>query len=207
MRYWRFLNPRRFNPRSRRGERPASSPVTTNPPNVSIHAPGEGSDTGLPGVVIDQVDGFQSTLPARGATPVQCSTWRSINVSIHAPGEGSDDLFGNGLVTREVSIHAPGEGSDQKRLDLRPMVADVSIHAPGEGSDLYPGQTLQVEYHVSIHAPGEGSDLSTPRQNVPTGSFNPRSRRGERPRHLVCYVLKHTRCASCLCRGNQDYSS
>ena len=57
--------------------------------DISIHAPREGSDPWLKRYVGPD-DGFQSTLPVRGATEfsVERTWWRRI--SIHAPREGSD---------------------------------------------------------------------------------------------------------------------
>ena len=57
--------------------------------SISIHAPREGSDRGVE--ILPALRGkFQSTLPARGATPA--SMWRKHKhkISIHAPREGSD---------------------------------------------------------------------------------------------------------------------
>ena len=58
---------------------------------ISIHAPREGSDRGVVGVTEKRLE-FQSTLPARGATPLQNKRMCGIIISIHAPREGSDSL-------------------------------------------------------------------------------------------------------------------
>ena len=84
---------RHFNPRSPRGERPGLFRCFAPMPAISIHAPREGSDVNQPsssqpnrdfnprsprgerpagGLCDPPVDGFQSTLPARGATPGWC---------------------------------------------------------------------------------------------------------------------------------------
>ena len=83
--------------------------------DVSIHAPGEGSDLPARSSGCHRV-WFQSTLPVKGATTTAPIDRSQHPVSIHAPGEGSDvsALFvfrGFG-----VSIHAPGEGSDRMVL-------------------------------------------------------------------------------------------
>ena len=80
---------RYFNPRSPHGERPRfrSSGVLTL--MISIHAPRTGSDSrGCPLVAGSQ--GFQSTLPARGATIRVAALSPFIGISIHAPRTGSD---------------------------------------------------------------------------------------------------------------------
>ena len=60
--------------------------------DVSIHAPGEGSDRGRETSERGERE-FQSTLPARGATVLQPRHRSQRLVSIHAPGEGSDDIL------------------------------------------------------------------------------------------------------------------
>ena len=55
---------------------------------------------------------FQSTPPARGATPIFSLHYCIRIISIHAPREGGDgiyDLLKNALA---ISIHAPREGGD-----------------------------------------------------------------------------------------------
>ena len=56
---------------------------------ISIHAPRTGSDRRL-GAVLVLVTQFQSTLPARGATPENRRTQHEYHISIHAPRTGSD---------------------------------------------------------------------------------------------------------------------
>ena len=56
---------------------------------ISIHAPREGGDA----VGADEshdVERFQSTPPARGATHRHQRHWRDLQISIHAPREGGD---------------------------------------------------------------------------------------------------------------------
>ena len=59
------------------------------------------------------LDGFQSTLPARGATDLAISEFSEYVISIHAPREGSDEqIIRTARPTVRISIHAPREGSD-----------------------------------------------------------------------------------------------
>ena len=124
---------------------------------ISIHAPRTGSDTLQFGQAwriwtyfnprsphgerryhllnLHSVFQFQSTLPARGATPSADAVWRTVvPISIHAPRTGSDPLpprlqrprphfnprsphgerrgGAAGTETEKISIHAPRTGSD-----------------------------------------------------------------------------------------------
>ena len=102
---------RNFNPRSPRGERHIDLNLRCDDLHISIHAPREGSDCNsrFPqttffdfnprsprGERLQRLPGaryavrFQSTLPARGATPDPQSGLLATVISIHAPREGSD---------------------------------------------------------------------------------------------------------------------
>jgi len=106
---------------------------------------------------------FQSTLPAKGATPLAGLPGAACAVSIHAPREGSDVVHLRGAPPLEcfnprsprrerhdfsdgcndlviVSIHAPREGSDDPDI-TNPEADSVSIHAPREGSDIVQSKT------------------------------------------------------------------
>ena len=125
--------------------------------DVSIHAPRAGGDliwtdvseTNLP---------FQSTPPARGATPPNGLTYGDLaRVSIHAPRAGGDDERWPHLDEAMVSIHAPRAGGDWRFVSTA-GVETVSIHAPRAGGD-----------------PREETD------RWPLNCFNPRPPRGGRP--------------------------
>ena len=56
---------------------------------------------------------FQSTPPARGATPTICTGTVKKNISIHAPREGGDVTYRRyDDYASYISIHAPREGGD-----------------------------------------------------------------------------------------------
>ena len=78
---------------------------------------------------------FQSTLPARGATPGRMEDPHDLQISIHAPRTGSDRDEAAEFVRRLISIHAPRTGSDKKKGFKRCRL-DISIHAPRTGSDI-----------------------------------------------------------------------
>ena len=81
-----------FLPISIHAPRTGSDPeLSLAPPaiTISIHAPRTGSDHGQ-GEERYAVTGFQSTLPARGATVAVCRLILHRQISIHAPRTGSD---------------------------------------------------------------------------------------------------------------------
>ena len=60
--------------------------------------------------------GFQSTPPARGATPLRSADVRRLHISIHAPREGGDRGLRRHYGAMPISIHAPREGGDMDVL-------------------------------------------------------------------------------------------
>ncbi len=144
-----------FNPRSPRGERLGCVQITHD------------------------VNMFQSTLPAWGATGAAAVGIVFGEVSIHAPRVGSD---GNsqesnvGIAEFQSTLPAwgatgydtgfgpvqtfqstlPAWGATLQR-STRSMLLQVSIHAPRVGSDQKDAMT-KTQYRVSIHAPRVGSD-------------------------------------------------
>ena len=147
-----------FNPRSPHGERPP-------PASQSIR-------TAL----------FQSTLPARGATPAETPTNYIMRISIHAPRTGSDkkrnDLVARGLIFQST-LPARGATGEDWRWE---KYINISIHAPRTGSDAIVWNSC-VPMTISIHAPRTGSDAVSPSQSTAPPNFNPRSPHGERRRH------------------------
>ena len=55
---------------------------------------------------------FQSTPPARGATPKYIRDKIKKGISIHAPREGGDPKYIRDKIKKGISIHAPREGGD-----------------------------------------------------------------------------------------------
>ena len=121
-----------FNPRSPHGERPPTCGTSC------LCSP------------------FQSTLPARGATPRSFSTSEGVGISIHAPRTGSD--------ARSGMYHAP-QWKFQSTLPARG--ATSATHQPPEDGDFNP-RSPHGERHQRPHQPPEDGD------------FNPRSPHGER---------------------------
>ena len=123
---------------------------------ISIHAPREGGDAGRPagssadryfnprpprgGRRLEQTaEGreylFQSTPPARGATPMLTSRSAPGEISIHAPREGGDSLFGDAeSQTLGFQSTPPARGATSPAAALA-AARKISIHAPREGGD------------------------------------------------------------------------
>ena len=124
---------------------------------------------------------FQSTLPARGATPARTAPGRDCRISIHAPRTGSDlcSAVHRANAILDFNPRSP-HGERPRRKWISKEAFGISIHAPRTGSD---GQRAVRELHVvlfqstlpargatlrelhgvfgadiSIHAPRTGSD-------------------------------------------------
>ena len=152
------------------------------------------------------MEGFLSTLPARGATVVVVDEVGLFGISIHAPREGSDVFLSQALVDILISIHAPREGSDVVRRTYTVIRGKFLSTLPARGATLAPpvclgngvflstlparGATQRrrvrpMTIEISIHAPREGSDNQDVTSGACTADFYPRSPRGERPRYLI----------------------
>ena len=145
-----------FNPRSPRGERHHIRAVQQPRPAVfQSTLPARGATPDQPGGGYRAP--FQSTLPARGATGREHSQPDIADISIHAPREGSDHTIGRPsrrAIRFQSTLPARGATQEENLIELN---FNISIHAPREGSD--PGTELRGEdHHISIHAPREGSD-------------------------------------------------
>ena len=125
---------------------------------------------------------FQSTLPARGATP----PWNNMDIialfiSIHTPREGSDDACISNLIGfHYFNPHSP-RGERQAFIAILRSSSEISIHTPREGSDSV-SSLFVCAGNISIHTPREGSDHVPIFAAPNVRYFNPHSPRGERPR-------------------------
>ena len=143
-----------FNPRSPHGERPS--------PSVSSHLS----------------SAFQSTLPARGATPssgTPASPWRFQST---LPARGATLTVIVASVSMVFQSTLPARGATQSRQPP-PERPAISIHAPRTGSDENLLHTVR-DYIISIHAPRTGSDGTAAVRGAAATDFNPRSPHGER---------------------------
>ena len=81
---------------------------------ISIHAPRTGSDMYI---MLDKqyFTPFQSTLPARGATPLRLATLATpFNFNPRSPHGERRGSKRNEAVAKRISIHAPRTGSDTR---------------------------------------------------------------------------------------------
>ena len=102
-----------FNPRSPHGERLQNLKEGSDEYAISIHAPRMGSDTGFPPAV-SSLAGFQSTLPAWGATAEKYDILKAQRFQSTLPAWGATSTFGASAGGSYISIHAPRMGSDHK---------------------------------------------------------------------------------------------
>ena len=171
---------RYFNPRSPHGERRdlpffirSSQDFNPRSPHGERHGDSCSSATDW---------SFQSTLPARGATPGSCriiSAMRHFNprsphgerlVAVQLssgresfqstlPARGATDAYVAATKHWQISIHAPRTGSDVQLQLAGLPVMDISIHAPRTGSDGFNRRDADST-KISIHAPRTGSDAA-----------------------------------------------
>ena len=178
----------------------AWAPTTTRRSLISTHAPRAGSDRPPAGwspsgsyfnprspcgerqaahAAGKWPDGFQPTLPVRGATSRPYNSTRRYLyfnprspcgerrhalcvsgfqiISTHAPRAGSDRFLWRDYMTKIISTHAPRAGSDISAGHVG-VVRGISTHAPRAGSDV--GDQGQAhDEGISTHAPRAGSDL------------------------------------------------
>ena len=78
---------------------------------------------------------FQSTPPARGATPLAGGGAALAGFQSTPPARGATGRAGAQPGPRSISIHAPREGGDLMFLRRGPRHFLISIHAPREGGD------------------------------------------------------------------------
>ena len=123
-----------FNPRSPHGERPADAQQHDHKAWISIHAPRTGSDLnsirwhGLLAL-------FQSTLPARGATPTRYASPRGYrDFNPRSPHGERHNLLISPSFIANFNPRSP-HGERQNDDFLFPPFALISIHAPRTGSD------------------------------------------------------------------------
>ena len=126
--------PKDFNPRTPRGVRPSASRPAIIPFSISIHAPREGCD-GLGAISPLYFTNFNPRTP-RGVRRSQCRQRRRSNSPFQSthPARGATPQRPPGHCHTPISIHAPREGCDLPS-QLQNSILTISIHAPREGCD------------------------------------------------------------------------
>ncbi len=197
-----------FNPRAPRGARPFGPSAASIQLCFNPRAPrgARQCDCAFPHPAAK----FQSTRPARGATPLGIATSPVRPVSIHAPRAGRDLRLPLQTAIGPVSIHAPRAGRDPPARDGERLRRCFNPRAPRGAR---PGPPRRLDLHsrfqstrpargatgrssgafqcpdVSIHAPRAGRDRLDGEGATVVPGFNPRAPRGARPLprfHRVC---------------------
>ena len=107
-----------FNPRSPHGERRLDISAEINSEGFQSTLPARGATKRRKGGTVSTSQ-FQSTLPARGATKKVDYKEEKQVISIHAPRTGSDVKSWACAGYLKISIHAPRTGSDQRQRLVR----------------------------------------------------------------------------------------
>ena len=123
---------------------------------------------------------FQSTPPARGATPAPERQRDAVAISIHAPREGGDSHARDGRTAVLDFNPRPPRGGRPTRQPpwRRPRVFQSTPPARGATRKT---QQRKTWLSISIHAPREGGDMFLRRGPRFYFDFNPRPPRGGRP--------------------------
>ena len=155
-----------FNPRTPRGVRPVPSP------------------TGWASLK------FQSTHPARGATPRRMVQNRHGAISIHAPREGCDVQIGR-RAQDDAKHFNPRTPRGVRPTSAWPLTGPSIFQSthPARGATLPLFPRDRIARAISIHAPREGCDRPCCTSETGRRYFNPRTPRGVR-RLLVLWKLK-----------------
>ena len=154
-------------------------PNDDNSRRISIHAPRTGSDQQAR-ASLGQLNVFQSTLPARGATGARWRSTMAVVISTHAPRTGSDvenAIYYKGYPDfNPRSPHGERPQASRADRDCHP----ISTHAPRTGSDpdFCVNKFQVVRFQPTLPARGA---TCTCRTRLPSPwHFNPRSPHGER---------------------------
>ena len=201
----------------------AWAPTTTQRSLISTHAPRAGSDRPPAGwspsgsyfnprspcgerqaahAAGKWPDGFQPTLPVRGATsrPYN-STRRYLYFNPRSPC--GERLCRPRKAPSCVDFNPRSPcGERPPPPSPFPASASISTHAPRAGSDQTPGRGPELG-RISTHAPRAGSDSSPPFALVGQRNFNPRSPCGER-RGLPCDPGQHDPISTHAPRAGSD---
>ena len=113
---------------------------------------------------------FQSTPPARGATPRSPYGTPRPHISIHAPREGGDcRIAASAWSPQQFQSTPPARGATTPPGVLS-YQHRISIHAPREGGDGWITGTASG-LGISIHAPREGGDENGSNNGLKLGKF------------------------------------
>ena len=167
-----------FNPRSPHGERPYVLRSTARrSPHFNPRSPHGERRVG--GDATEEEEGFQPTLPARGATSSLCCSFHRLKYfNPRSPHGERQYVTRDELNTLTFQPTLPARGATL-RMGSSTTFAPISTHAPRTGSDVKVS-FAQPNKRISTHAPRTGSDRFVAEHPCPVHDFNPRSPHGER---------------------------
>ena len=146
---------RNFNPRSPHGERRRSSRKAFSLKKFQSTLPARGATPLQP--VKSTKSRFQSTLPARGATNEEMQRVRQKAFQSTLPARGATGAAGCESRHRKISIHAPRTGSDRLLWLTQARLTHFNPRSP-HGERLRSKNNRNYTSCISIHAPRTGSD-------------------------------------------------
>ena len=128
---------------------------------------------------------FQSTLPARGATPFrEANELDVLTFQSTLPARGATNLKLGYGGTQKISIHAPRTGSNRTSSSIFPGRPHFNPRSPhGERRKVL--ANWDNDLIISIHAPRTGSNRTSSSIFPGRPHFNPRSPHGERRKVLA----------------------
>jgi len=145
---------------------------------VSIHAPRAGRDAGKPGRKRSRAK-FQSTRPARGATPATGSGNRIRCFNPRAPRGARPLQFGVILTVPQFQSTRPARGATPRACARKRSSRSFNPRAPrGARHLLFLFLPLYIRFQST--RPARGATRAVTRGSPRTGSFNPRAPRGAR---------------------------
>ena len=167
-----------FNPRSPHGERPNGLRARRAKLDFNPRSPHGERHCKAPR--LSPRGTFQSTLPARGATPRRVAGNRIVSISIHAPRTGSDQRIV--ILPAHRNHFNPRSPHGERPAHSNPAGASQSFQStlPARGATRRLMSYMQSSVFQST-LPARGATLQ--RQHIAAGipHFNPRSPHGERP--------------------------
>ena len=200
--------PADFNPRPPRGGRLAFMLFLLDKSLISIHAPREGGDRRFyrchdhpphfnprppRGGRLHTTNGepkqpkFQSTPPARGATPGTPTPSGTFGISIHAPREGGDNRMLS-IIQMDMLFQStpPARGATSAYYNS-PWLPTYFNPRPPRGGRLGVTTSTAMVQEISIHAPREGGDADEFCRRWGAKDFNPRPPRGGRRKPTIWF--------------------
>ena len=129
---------------------------------------------------VDDVETFQPTLPAWGATRRTQRASDGVPISTHAPRMGSDQCGNRRVTGAVISTHAPRMGSDLAYERFVRDLMHISTHAPRMGSDNGMSGTFESVGRFQPTLPAWGATIRGCGGRRKCCNFNPRSPHGER---------------------------